>query len=246
MYFDFFTEHGISENLTTPLTVLFFFLTVTPLVSGEKPFGVPFPNLTRLGKIASTSVGSVGLVLMVLGFQPRWQNDELIKDQMPYCYIYTTQSDSDGNYQVRWFVQVEGAFWSTFTENGFVRGEGSSGTVTSNEAIQTEPSAFVLTAGNRYGACSKTTVVQPKRSEEPTVPRCFLSLNKTRAGEGEAYVVEWKVSGAQHAFAYINGSKVELEGRKTFTFDSENYERFHLVGNANGNICEDHGRVLAK
>jgi hypothetical protein len=246
MYKDFFSVNGIPQSLVVSLSVLLFLVSVAPLFSGSKVFGVDFPNLSRLGRRVAPVVGSLGLLLVVLGFQSRWIDRNEQSERLPFCSL-ENDDPTASKQSFRWFTDSSFPAWSVVKVDNNVISREAKGSQEIYKDQGDNLAVVEVAAGNRYGTCQKKILVVWKNPSDASAPNdCSLAIDRDQAAIGDTYKLTWRVSGPQGTVAYINGQRVALSDSANFTFTGPNYDRFHLRGNSGGVECEDQAWVRLK
>jgi len=246
MYKDFFSVNGVPQSLVVSLSVLLFLISIAPLFSGSRVFGIDFPELTRLGRRIAVAIGSLGLFLLVMGFQPRWLDRNEQAERLPFCSLQN-ENPSATHQNIRWFTDSAYPAWSVVKVDDVVVSREAIGSYELLEDNDDSRSVIEVAAGNRYGTCQKRilAVWHPAVAANSPV-ECSLAIDQGRASIGDTYELSWQVSGPEGTAAFINGSRVSLTDSANFTFSGPNYDRFLLIANFSGVECEAQAWIEAE
>ena len=231
---------GLPDQLVTlsasvALSAIFAAIFLKQLVLFDRQF-----NLTNLGR----AVVAITAAPFILALLPIFPNEEFARSNIPFCHLGLGEAGPLAS-EVHWYSESERGSIAELARNGenYLPVEA----VGETEAVWGEQSVsyvFRFRVTNRFGSCIRELRVWNPIISEARELRCEVSVSPSEANLGDKYVVTWLVNEVSAAI-FINGSKVEAAGQKTFTFSAENYSRFRLVTNLEGRVCEAEAMILA-
>jgi hypothetical protein len=244
-YVSFYELLGIPEGVPVSATVLFFLISCAPFLSGQKAFGTEFPKLSSTQRALCLALGPVALALVIFGFQKSWQDGRQLAEAQPYCFIERVWLD-ETSFDLNWFTTSESHFLTRFVGSEGLEVVSSDGTRQQTWDSPASALTYRIMARNRFGTCTDTVDVWNPGVDWDQPIDCEISIDQETAAPGDRYRVEWSVDAPELALAWVNGSEVDHQGGKTFTFSAENYSRFRLVVNSGGRTCEANARIVAQ
>lgn len=245
MYKDFFTVNGIPQNLVLSAAAVLFLVSIAPLFPRLRVFGVLLPRLSGLGSAIASALSATGLMLMVVGFQPRWLDRNEYAERVPFCHVSSTLMDGK-KYILDWFTDSKYPSSSLVTLDKEILSKEVSGTFEMNWDGNKDIVVFEVSSRNRYGECSQSVDLWDPSVDYNIPMVCEINIDRVDAAIDDIYNIYWKVSGPKKILAFINGSSVALRGSGITKFTGPNYDRYYLVANSGGHTCEAQAQIISK